>query len=470
VKFTFLIIAICLFMGCDPSQSSTDKDTSRSDGLEPGAPIAGVGLEPGGPNTPNHEGHGVPLDLCTRCNPALAQVFKAKGDWCAEHEFPESFCPICHPDVAPPDVSDKGGKAQVVFSDGQIEGRVVRFVDPAIEERSGIKFVEAIKAEGSAQISCSAELSFNANKVADIRAIVPGVVRTVSIELGQDVKKGDALFVLESTQIGDIQAGLRTANERVRVAEADLERQRTLRKSEIASARQVEVAESELASAQSAAQSAASTLRMAGAQKSSSGRFTLRAPISGQVVRRPGVMGGLATQDDSLATVADTSTMWAMCAIPEREAGRVQEGFTLKLELNNGTSVVGKITWISPEVDERTRMVNARAEIPNPDGLLRANQFLNASIIAGAPKASVVVPRDSVQRIEGRDVVFARAKAGTYIPRVVNVYGDGENVAVEGKVKVGDQIVTDGAVFLRTEVLPGSIGAGCCEVEAPGGD
>lgn len=115
-------------------------------------------------------------------------------------------------------------------------------------------------------------------------------------------------------------------------------------------------------------------------------------------------------------------------------------------------------------------MVNARAEVPNPEGILRANQFLNASIIAGAPKASVVVPRDSVQRIEGRDVVFVRARAGTYIPRVVNVYGDAETVAVEGKVNVGDEIVTDGAVFLRTEVLPGSIGAGCCEVEAPGGD
>ncbi len=460
MRFVLPVFAICLLIGCDSSKNPA--------GLEPrapGAPAANSGQEPG---APNHEGHGVPQELCTKCNPALAQVFKAKGDWCAEHEFPESFCPICHPDAVPPDVS---GKVGAVISDGQIEGRVVRFADPAIEEQSGIKSVAAVKAEGSAQISCSAELSFNANKVADIRAILPGVIRTVSVELGQDVEEGDTLFVLESTQIGDIQAGLRTATERVRVARADLERQRELRKTEIASARQVELAESELSSAESAAQSAAATLRMSGAQKTgSSGRITLKAPISGQIVRRPGVMGGLATQEDSLAIIADTRTMWAICAIPERDAGRVQTGFTLKLELNDDTAVLGKITWISPEVDERTRMVNARAEIPNPQGLLRANQFLNASIIEGAPRSSVVVPRDSVQRIEGRDVVFVRVNAGTYIPRVVNVYGDAETVAVEGKVKVGDQVVTDGAVFLRTEVLPGSIGAGCCEVEAPGGD
>ena len=44
--------------------------------------------------------HGVQKTLCTRCNPKLAPVFKAKGDWCAEHDRPESQCSLCHPDLA----------------------------------------------------------------------------------------------------------------------------------------------------------------------------------------------------------------------------------------------------------------------------------------------------------------------------------------------------------------------------------
>ncbi|AKF80792.1 hypothetical protein MFUL124B02_15740 [Myxococcus fulvus 124B02] len=44
--------------------------------------------------------HGVQKSLCTRCNPKLAAVFKAKNDWCAEHERPESQCSLCHPDLA----------------------------------------------------------------------------------------------------------------------------------------------------------------------------------------------------------------------------------------------------------------------------------------------------------------------------------------------------------------------------------
>jgi hypothetical protein len=44
--------------------------------------------------------HGVNKSLCTRCNPKLAPVFKAKGDWCQEHERPETQCVLCHPELA----------------------------------------------------------------------------------------------------------------------------------------------------------------------------------------------------------------------------------------------------------------------------------------------------------------------------------------------------------------------------------
>ena len=44
--------------------------------------------------------HGVQKSLCARCNPKLAAVYKAKGDWCNEHERPESQCVLCHPELA----------------------------------------------------------------------------------------------------------------------------------------------------------------------------------------------------------------------------------------------------------------------------------------------------------------------------------------------------------------------------------
>jgi cobalt-zinc-cadmium efflux system membrane fusion protein len=73
-----------------------------------------------------------------------------------------------------------------------------------------------------------------------------------------------------------------------------------------------------------------------------------------------------------------------------------------------------------------------------------------------------------VQRVGKLEVVFVRAAEGVYEPRVVERFGDGESVSVAGRVRAGDRVVTTGAVLLRTEIMPGSIGAGCCEIEQSG--
>ena len=114
--------------------------------------------------------------------------------------------------------------------------------------------------------------------------------------------------------------------------------------------------------------------------------------------------------------------------------------------------------------------VTARAELPNPSGQLRANQFAQARIATSAPRTAVSVPRAALQRIGERDVVFVRTAQGVYHPRVVRRYGGGDIVQVEGSVRAGDVVVTTGAILLRTEIMPGSIGAGCCEVEPLGGN
>lgn len=408
--------------------------------------------------------HGLPPELCTKCNPALAAVFKAKGDWCEEHGFPESFCPICKPGGPVPDVGDTDQDA--------VEARVVRFRSPEIERSAGIETVAAEAGLASRAIECTAHLAFDADRVADIRAIVPGIVRRVRTELGAKVKRGAPLFELESTRVGEIQGALQGARERVRTAEANLARQRELAANEIASARQVELAEQELATAHTEARTAEAALRMAGAAASApSGRYTLSAPIEGSVVRRPAVVGLFATESESLATIADTSVMWALCDVPEADAARVEldQRVVVTVQGEDQAPTAGRLAWISAEVEPRTRTVAARAEVPNPQGRLRANQFALARIETGAARAAAVVPRAAVQRVGAHEVVFVRLAPGVYQPRVVERFGDGQTVSVDGRIKAGDRVVTTGAVLLRTEIMPGSIGAGCCEVDKPGG-
>lgn len=403
--------------------------------------------------------HALPESKCTKCNPSLVAEYRQARDYCDEHGFPESACPLCNPQPAPPGAEEAA-----------LEARVVRFRSADIEQAAGVKTVAATRSTTAPEVRATARIAFDENRLADVRALVPGVVRSVRVDLGAVVKPGEALFRLESTRVGEIQGALEAARKRVGTARRYLERQRRLQSSGLANANDIELAEQRLADAKADARTAAASLRMAGAPRSKpSGGYTLHAPIAGTVVRRPAVIGLLATEQQSLATVADTSVMWVLCEVPETSAGGLEPGLPVRVEVAGTATVLdGKLTWVSAEVSPRTRTVAVRAEVKNPKGQLRHNQFATARIQVGAPRGAVSVPRAAVQRVGDRELVFVRRQAGVYEPRVVRRQGDGDPVYVQGRVRPGDAVVTAGAVLLRTEILPGSIGAGCCEVE-PGG-
>jgi cobalt-zinc-cadmium efflux system membrane fusion protein len=323
-------------------------------------------------------------------------------------------------------------------------------------------------------VECTARLDFDRNAMADIRAPIPGVVKEVLVDLGEQVDAGAELFVLESHRVGDLQGQLRAARRRVEVARKNAARERRLHESQVSSARDVELANQELEEAQAELGSLESGLQIAGASASGhSGRYTLRAPKSGTVVRRPATVGTFASEDISLATVADTSTIWAFLEIRESDASSVQLGQHVTVEVDGllGRIFSGEITWIAAEVDPRTRTVTARAEVPNPIGLLRAHQFARATIGVAAAENQVAVPREAIQRLGEQTVVFLRTGDGLYEPRQVEIgRTDGNLVQVIGSIRPGSSVVTGGAFLLKTELSKENIGAGCCEVEPPGGD
>lgn len=409
-------------------------------------------------------GHGLPESKCTKCNPALIPTFQASGDWCAEHGFPESACPSCNPQAPPPGVEAGSGIAP---------GTRIRFRSPDIERSSGIGTAPAQQAALDIGVECTARIDFDRNRLADVRSPVGGVVREVLVDLGQRVDAGARLFVLESPRVGDLQGQLGAARQRVEVARSNFQRQEKLRALEIASARQEELARQELEAAEAELRSISASLRMAGAAGGQAGRFTMRAPIAGTVVRRPATMGTFATAETSLATVADTATMWALLDVRDADAAAVRVGqpVTLRVDGVSGKELSGQVTWIAAEVDPRTRTVAARAEVDNQEALLRAHQFARATIQVAAPEGAVAVPRDAVQRVGEELAVFVRTGEGLYEPRPVTLgRAGGDLVQVVGEVRAGDPVVTEGAFLLKTELSREAIGAGCCEVGMPGGE
>jgi cobalt-zinc-cadmium efflux system membrane fusion protein len=169
-----------------------------------------------------------------------------------------------------------------------------------------------------------------------------------------------------------------------------------------------------------------------------------------------------------LATVADTSRMWAMLDLPEWDAASVHLGDKVEVKVDGaaGKTFTGKIGWIAAEVNARTRTVEARVTLDNVDGLLRSGQFARATVrlSAAADGAALTIPRAALQQLKKSSVVFVRTGAGAYEAREVKASrSDGQQVQVTGALKAGEAVVTTGAFLLRTEMDRESIGAGCCE-------
>jgi len=352
-------------------------------------------------------------------------------------------------------------------------GTRIRFRSPAIERAVGIETVPAANDAIGVEVECTARIEFDRNRMADVRSPVPGVIREVSVDLGQEVDAGGVLFVLESARVGDLQARRGAALERVEAARANLARQERLREGGISSQRQIEAARQELAGAEAELRSIAQSLRINGAlRRIGTGRFAVQAPIAGSIVRRPALVGTFAGESESLATIADTSVMWALVDVPEWDAPSIRAGQSVEIRVVGiaGRTFTGTMTWIASEVDRQTRVVRARAEVQNPDELLRAGQFAHATVRVATPEAAVTVPVAAVQRVGDESVVFVRIAEGLYQPRTVRPgRSDGRRVQIAGEVREGDAVVTTGAFLLRTELSRESIGAGCCEAEGLGG-
>lgn len=428
-------------------------------------------------------GHGVPESECTRCNPSLVPQFQARHDWCGEHGVPESQCAACHPElarqgVAPPRPQEgrppgeapapRGERGSAAGDAGAASlrpGTTVRLARAVVAERVGIETVAAEARALSDELVAPVRLEFDPARLARISARVPGVVRGVVVDLGARVRAGDLLLTLDSAAAAATRADLVSAVARLSGAERALRRAREVRVAGVGSQADIEAAETAVA----AARAELTALRAASALTGTGGGrvVQVRAAREGVVVRRSASVGQQVTAEEILVEVADPSHMWAMLDVPDAEAPRLRLGQRVTVAMDGiPTAFEAPLAWLSPVVDPRTRTVQARVELANADGQLRANAFGRARIAVGPALAGVVVPRDALQRVGAEEVVFVARSPVAYEARVVAVaLRTRREVQLAAGVAAGERIVTTGSFELKTELLRDSIGAGCCADE-----
>ncbi|MBA2538370.1 MAG: efflux RND transporter periplasmic adaptor subunit [Deltaproteobacteria bacterium] len=404
--------------------------------------------------------HGVLEAICTKCNPKLVAVFKAKGDYCEEHGFPMSVCPIHHP--------ERGGRpvANVATDKAPPDGTKVRLKTQDTARLAGIKVVPAERRPGGARLEALASIAYDATKWAQVNARAAGVVRAVKVDVGTMVKAGTPIAIIESASVGADRSRLQASASRVAVAEANLKREKELLQQGIAAQKTVLAAQQELDAAKAEQASAGAALGVIGPSAGASS-YVLAAPIAGVVTKRNVTIGHMVGADNQvLFEIVDTSSMRAEIEIPETELRRVRVGqeVVVTTDALPGSEFKGTIDYIAPEVARETRTIKARATLANPEATLRANMFGRARIALGGTEETVLVPRMAVQRVDDVDLVFVKLAEGEYEARRVKTgVREGDRVEITQGIKPDEQVVTEGSFLLKTETLKGSIGAGCCE-------
>lgn len=326
------------------------------------------------------------------------------------------------------------------------------------------------------------EVSLNEERAVFLGPPAPGVVRAIHVDLGARVASGQLLFEVESPEYRQALADLVRTSAAVRLADATASREEELFAKRICPEKDLLEARAALAQARADRRAVAGRLIGLGlsepeigrlgedAPASDPGLLPVRAPFAGTVLERSLSLGAQAQPGDRLLLLADTSRVWVLTSIHEREVAAVLESRSehaeaeLTLDAYPGRTFRGRVDHVGGTLDAATRTARARVVVENPGDLLRAGMFARVRLRVPGEGGPLAVPGDAVLEDEGRSFVFVRLKGPYFVRRPVRVArADGGFVEVSGSLKAGDEVVSRGAFLLKSDVLRSKMGAGCAD-------
>lgn len=340
---------------------------------------------------------------------------------------------------------------------------------PDQAQRSGIK-VEPVGERISTELGGQAAtgvVQSNAYRETPVVSLVGGILRSVSPELGQVVKKGQTVAVVSSNELSDIQSRYLAA-----VAELDehhKHHERTARLVEIgaASREEFEMATTKLRTAESDVASLKQKLLILGlnpqrvsALRSSSqitSEVALSSPATGTVTARSANPGEVVEANKEILRVIDLSSVWVVAQVYEKDLAkiRVGSGASITSDAYPGRVFRGQVSYVDPRLDPATRTAQVRIELANPGQALKLGMFVNVAFatVTGSESTTPIVPVAAVQNINNQQVVFvATNDPNVFVMRPVRLGAEANGYfpVMEG-LTVGDRIVTAGSFLLRAE-------------------
>ncbi len=307
-------------------------------------------------------------------------------------------------------------------------------------------------------------ITFDPARVSHIGPRTQGRIRRVLADIGTHLGAGDSLAVLDSPELGAMQTGWVKARVTRDIANRNYARAERLFRDGVVSERRRLEAEAELREREADLAAATQALAASGAEAdtAATGLFVLRSPLRGEVVEKHATVGEVVGPDADLFTVGDLSQLWLLLDLYETDLPRVRLGLSARVvaQAYPDRAFTGVVGYIDAQVDSVSRSVKLRVEIPNPAHILKPGMFARASVVLPDTTPRLGLPRDAVQSVAGKNVVFVPAGAGRFQMREVLLGNEraGGWVEIRGGLQRGDSVVTRGSFALKAHFQRASLG------------
>lgn len=328
-------------------------------------------------------------------------------------------------------------------------------------QQSGVKVTDIQSEKIADQLILSANIAANQDRIAFVAPRVEGKLIKVTANLGDQVKAGQSLAVIDSIQMGEVRAENRHALSELKLAEANFQRTDKLYKDEVVPQRQWLEVKNAYERAQTSARESADHLHiLVGSSDTGVSTFVITAPFSGVVIEKDAVMGELAKPEGKLFTIADLSTVWIEADVSEKDLGKLTVGSPATVTVSSfpDESFKGKVSYVSSIFDKETRTVKARIELPNPDRKLRIDMFARAMVDLASSRDALILPQDAVLLVQGQSTVYIQTEKGFEARPVELGEQLNKGVVIKSGLKAGEQVVTSGAYALKSRQLKSQIG------------
>ncbi|TWU05082.1 efflux RND transporter periplasmic adaptor subunit [Stieleria varia] len=456
------------------------------------------------------DSHGVPEEACIVCQPGLIED-AAELTFCREHGV--HGCVLCHPRLAEtkqptePTTSDLARAERALMLTHRKEniavsstpGTRIQFASLEAMTKAGVDVEPVERRAITEEITAAGEIRYDETKTAQVSPQIDGIVRRAMVQVGDWVKAGDVMAVIDSQEAGRLKTALLSALLYEQLKQDQHDRVAKLAPSGAISGSRVMEAKTELRQANANVEQAIraftnlglhvdierlrgedlakakAIIRSIGADhikdvEDSDNLVAVTAPIEGRVVDRLATIGQVVDRGSNIFRIVDTRAVWLDLRVAAEQASLVRIGQTVRyLPDGQTTTHEGRVSWISTDVDPQTRTVRVRTELSNTDESLRNESFGAGQIVLREESDAIVVPESSLQWDGTGHVVFVRDarffeknRPKFFVARSVRpgVRRD-KFVEIIAGVLPGEVVASSGSDVLRAQLLKSNLGAGC---------